>query len=59
MKKIYIVFDGPRGVFAETIGIGENLINFIERYNATVAHICETATEAHYIAEAWKEAAKQ
>lgn len=56
MKKIFIVFDGPRGIFAETIKTGENLMNFIERYNPTIAHICESATEAHYIAEAWKEA---
>ncbi len=56
MKKIYIVFDGPRGPFADTIRAGENLINYIKKYSATVAHVCESATEAHYIAEAWKAA---
>lgn len=56
MKKIYIVFDGPRGPFAETIRAGENIMNYIDKYNANIAHICETATQAHYIAELWKEA---
>ena len=56
MKKIYIVFDGPRGPFADTIKAGENLMNYIEKYDAKIAHVCENALEALLIAEAWKEA---
>ena len=59
MKKIYIVFDGPRGPFADTIKAGENLINYIEKYDAKIAHVCENALKALLIAEAWKEARKQ
>lgn len=55
MRKIFIVFDGPRGAFPVTIHDGENLIPFIEKYRANVAHVCTSATEAHYIAQKWND----
>ena len=58
MKKIYLVFsetkDGKHYAHAETIRTGENLKNFIEIYpSADVIHICESATQAAYLAEEW------
>lgn len=58
MKKIYLVFsetkDGKHYAHAETIRAGENLKNFIEIYpSADVIHICESATQAAYLAEEW------
>ena len=63
MKKIYLVFserkDNKHYAHAETIRIGENLKNHIKRYPlADIIHICETATQAHYLAEAWNQAYK-
>lgn len=58
MKKIYLVFsetkDGKSYAHAETIRAGENLKNYIDRYpSANIIHICETETQAAYIAEEW------
>ena len=61
MKKIYLVFSetksGKHYAPAETIRAGENLKNFIDKYpDADIIHICETATQAHCLAEAWNQA---
>lgn len=61
MKKIYLVFsetkDGKHFAHAETIKAGENLKVYVDRYpNAKVIHICESATQAAYLAEEWNEA---
>lgn len=58
MKKIYLVFsetkDGKSYAHAETIQAGENLKKYIDRYpSANIIHICETATQAAYLAEEW------
>ena len=60
MKKIYLVFsetkDGKNFAHAETIRAGENLRNYIERYpSANIVHICETATQAAFLAEQWNQ----
>lgn len=64
MKRIYLVFsetkDGKHFAHAETIRAGENLRNYIERYPlAKIVHICESATQAAYLAEEWNESYKQ
>ena len=58
MKKIYLVFtetkDGKHYSHAETIKAGENLMCYVKRYpSAEVMHICETATQAAFLAEEW------
>lgn len=60
MKKIYLVFseteNGKHYAHAETIKAGENLKNYIKRYpSADIIHICETATQAAYLAEEWNQ----
>lgn len=60
MKRIYLVFsdskDGKHYAHAETIRAGENLKNYIERYpSANIIHICETATQAAFLAEQWNQ----
>ncbi len=63
MNKIFVVFveatkDGKHYAHAETIRAGENLMNFIGRYEEAkteIVHICETATQAAYLAEEWNE----
>lgn len=60
MKRIYLVFsetkDGKHFAHAETIRAGENLKNYIERYpSADIIHICESATQAAYLAEEWND----
>ena len=64
MKRIYLVFsetkDGKHFAPAETIRAGENLKNYIERYPlAKIIHICESATQAAYLAEEWNESYKR
>lgn len=63
MKKIHLVFsemkDGKHFAHAETIKTGENLKNYVERYpNANIIHICESATQAAYLAEEWNQSYK-
>lgn len=60
MKRIYLVFSETKGgkhyAHAETIRAGENLKNYIERYpSANIVHICETATQAAFLAEQWNQ----
>jgi len=60
MKKIFLVFsetkNGKHYAHAETIRAGENLKNYIERYpSANIVHICETATQAAFLAEQWNQ----
>ena len=60
MKRIYLVFsetkDGKHYAHAETIRAGENLKNYIERYpSANIVHICETVTQAAFLAEQWNQ----
>lgn len=59
MKKIHIVFviekDGKYFAIPETIRTGENLKPFIDRYPGHIAHLCETATQAHNVAAIWNE----
>ena len=60
MKRIYLVLsetkDGKHYAHAETIRAGENLKNYIERYpSANIVHICETATQAAFLAEQWNQ----
>ena len=63
MKKIYIVFviEKENKYFArpETIRTGENLKPFFDRYPGKIAHLCESATQAHNIAAAWNEQYKE
>lgn len=64
MKKIYLVFSetksGKHYAHAETIRAGENLRNFVDRYpESDIIHICETATQAHYLAEAWNQSYRE
>lgn len=61
MKKIYLVFsemeNGKHFARAETIKTGKNLKVFVDIYpDADVIHICESATQAAYLAEEWNEA---
>ena len=57
MKKIFVVFDyerdGERHAVAETIRTGENLKVFIDRYNCSICHLCESRAEADRIAIEW------
>lgn len=60
MKNIHLVFsemkDGKHYAHAETIRAGENLKNYIDRYHsANIVHICETATQAAFLAEQWNQ----
>jgi hypothetical protein len=64
MKKIYIVIsiteNGKRHAFSETIRTGENLKAHFKRYpNADIIHLCETATQAGYLAAEWNESYKK
>lgn len=63
MKRIYIVFviekDGKYFARPETIKTGENLKPIFERYPGSIAHLCETATQAHYLAAAWNTTYKE
>lgn len=64
MKKIFLVFvenhGGKHYAWAETIKTGENLKNYIERYPETIiVHVCESATEAAYLAEEWNKAYRE
>lgn len=63
MKKIYIVFvreeDGKFHAYPETIRTGQNLNYYIERYRAKISHICETRTDAEFIANFWNECYKK
>lgn len=56
MKSIYIAFsitkDGKNHAYADTIKARENLINFIKPMTKK-AVICESATQAAYLAEEW------
>ena len=63
MKKIHLVFsemkDGKHFAHAEIIKTGENLKNYVGRYpNANIIHICESATQAAYLAEEWNQSYK-
>lgn len=58
MKKIYLVFsetkNGKHYAHADTIKTGENLMSYIKRYpGIDIVHICETATQAAYLAAEW------
>lgn len=61
MKKIYLVFsetkEGKHYAHAETFRAGENIKDYIMRYQAAdIIHVCETATQAAYLAEEWNQA---
>lgn len=63
MKNIYLVFsetkDGKHYAHSETIRTGENLMNHIKRYPAAdIIHVCETATQAAYLAVEWNQSYK-
>lgn len=58
MKKIYLAVvetkDGKHYSHAETIKAGENLMYYVKRHPSTkVMHICETATQAAFLAKEW------
>lgn len=60
MKKIHVVFveseNGKHFAHAESIRVGENLKPHFDRYpQMSIAHLCETATEAHTTAAKWNE----
>lgn len=63
MKKIYLVFVTQQGgkfhATAETIKTGNNLIPFIDRYNAVICHVCESATQAAFLAVEWNRSYKE
>lgn len=57
MKKIFVVFvqelDGKRYAVANTIRTGEDLAVYLRRFNSKICHLCESCTEAAYLAEEW------
>ena len=60
MKKIHLVIveteNGKHYAHAESIRTGENLKAHFGRYpKMSIAHLCETALEAHTTAEKWNE----
>lgn len=60
MKKIHIVLvlteNGKHYAEAITIRTGENLKAHFDRYpQMSIAHLCETATEAYTTAAKWNE----
>ena len=61
MKRIYLVFsetkDGKHYAHSETIRTGENLMYHINPA-ADIIHICETATQAAYLAIEWNQSYK-
>lgn len=58
MTKIYLVFVDTKEekfyAYADTIKTGENLMNFIKP-NTKIVHICESATQAAYLAAEWNQ----
>lgn len=64
MKKIFVVIShktaaGERHATALTIKAGENIIPIIKRYNVDICHVCEGATQAHYLAAEWNKTYKE
>lgn len=60
MKKIHLVIvESANGkCYARSVSIrtGENLKAHLERFpHMCIAHICESATQAHYLAASWNE----
>lgn len=59
MKKIFVVFvmneDGKRWAIADSIRVGVNLNAHIKRHDAEICHLCETATQAHQLADQWNQ----
>lgn len=59
MKKIFVVFqmeeNGKQWAIADTIREGENLCCHIKRHGVKICHLCETATQAHYLANEWNQ----
>lgn len=43
----------------ERLRQGENIIPYCEHYRAKIAHVCESATKAHQIAQEWNEQYKK
>ena len=62
MKKIFVVYvkqlDGKQWAIAETIKTGENLMSVLNLQNCTICHLCESATQAHFLAHEWNESYK-
>lgn len=62
MKKVFVVFvqeiNGKYWAIPDTIRTGENLAAFIQRYRANICHLCESATQAAFLAAEWNEAYK-
>lgn len=59
-KKIHLVFseteNGKHFAHSESICVGENLKNYIERYpKAQIIHICENGAQAAKTAAMWNE----
>lgn len=63
MKMIFVVFDieqdGKRYAVADTIRTGQNLAAYLQRYNSSVCHLCESRKEAEEIALDWNECHKR
>lgn len=63
MKSVYIVFvcceNTKYYAFSETIKTGENLMNFMQRYNPIIAHLCETRTQAEMLSTEWNASYKR
>ena len=59
MVFVNIVFVTEKGgkyhATPERIRQNENLIPYCEHYHAKIAHVCESATQAHKIAQEWNE----
>ena len=57
MKKIFVVIvaeeSGKYHAFADAIQAGNNLVPFVERYNAKTVHLCETRKQAETLARYW------
>lgn len=62
MKKIFVTLsineNGRRYAIAETIRTGENLLNYLKRYNLEVFHLCESRIQAEQLAIYWNECYK-
>lgn len=63
MKMIFVVFSIEQGgklyAVADAIRTGQNLTAYLQRYNSSVCHLCESRKEAEEIAMDWNESYKR
>jgi xylose isomerase len=62
MKRIYVVVLKEENekyyAFADAIRTGENLVEFVRRYNAEIVHLCESRKAAEDLAIIWNRSFK-